>query len=980
MDNTFAPIWGSLIVLIVCPLLGGLPLIDWLTYAVTGRQLARLGTGNVSVSAAFYHGGKVAGILAVISEAAKGIVAVLLTRLFFPSGSVWELLALIALVMGRYWMGKGAGTTNVTWGILAHDIRVFTITILLGGISFTITRDRKRGKVVVLAWLAVVIILFHVEEVEYWGVAIALSSLLWWIYQQIPDDLDLSATGVNSQSSKVFRFFQATKNIVSLDGKLKSDRVGAKAANLALVKRMGYTVPDGWVLSPGEDSQALVNYLQPSPERPLVVRSSAIGEDSETASAAGQYLSILNVAGKEALKTAILDCQASYLTKSAQSYRLTHQQQTGAMAVLVQQQIAGVYSGVAFSRDPVNSLNNGVAIEALPGGATGVVSGRITPQRYQVILPELPSSAEPDRNTTHQIVITPSPEEIIDSIPRDVLESVALLAREMEEIFRGTPQDIEWTYDGAKLWLLQVRPITTLDTIWTRKIAAEVIPGQIHPLTWSVNQPLTCGVWGELFTVVLGKKARDLDFNLTATLHYGRAYFNASLLGDIFLRMGLPPESLEFLTRGEKFSKPPILSTIKNIPGLWRLLQREWHLYSDFDRDYRNSFEPLLIDLQETPASELTATEILTRIDDIIAALEKATYYSILAPLSFAIRQGLFRVSLNDLDNSQTPEVTSMQSLAIIAADTQKLIAKEQITMNSCASLFAYLAENTEGESIINRFNNWLAQYGYLGDVTTDIAVPRWLDNPRPAREMFSRFFFDSVACKQAIAVKKEVSASWLDKLVQNRLNLKGKVSATYSKLLAHLRWSFLALEAIWLSQDLLSQKGEIFFLERSEINQIVARTNQFNLKQLLETRQHLWQQEQKLSLIPYLVYGNPDSDQLIFEPNNLTNSNILTGIGTSSGQIEGTIKVVSNLQQNTQNINKKTILVVPYTDAGWSSLLTLAGGLISEVGGRLSHGAIIAREYGIPAVMDIPYATQLLHDGKRVRINGQTGIIEILD
>ena len=108
-----------------------------------------------------------------------------------------------------------------------------------------------------------------------------------------------------------------------------------------------------------------------------------------------------------------------------------------------------------------------------------------------------------------------------------------------------------------------------------------------------------------------------------------------------------------------------------------------------------------------------------------------------------------------------------MQSLAIIAADTQKLIAKEQITMNSCASLFAYLAENTEGESIINRFNNWLAQYGYLGDVTTDIAVPRWLDNPRPAREMFSRFFFDLVACKQAIAVKKEVSASWLDKLVQ---------------------------------------------------------------------------------------------------------------------------------------------------------------------------------------------------------------------
>lgn len=78
------PIWGSLVIFIVCPLLGGLPLIDWITYAITGRQLTKLGTGNVSVSAAFYHGGKLVGILAVISEAAKGIIAVLLARAFFP--------------------------------------------------------------------------------------------------------------------------------------------------------------------------------------------------------------------------------------------------------------------------------------------------------------------------------------------------------------------------------------------------------------------------------------------------------------------------------------------------------------------------------------------------------------------------------------------------------------------------------------------------------------------------------------------------------------------------------------------------------------------------------------------------------------------------------------------------------------------------------------------------------------------------------
>ncbi len=153
-------------------------------------------------------------------------------------------------------------------------------------------------------------------------------------------------------------------------------------------------------------------------------------------------------------------------------------------------------------------------------------------------------------------------------VPPGLIQQVAFLARHLEAHYHGVPQDIEWSYDGHNLWLLQARPITTLLPIWTRKIASEVIPGLIRPLTWSINRPLTCGVWGELFTVVLGKRATGLDFNQTATLHFSRAYFNASFLGQIFRRMGLPPESLEFfLTRGAKFSKPPLRSTLRNILG-----------------------------------------------------------------------------------------------------------------------------------------------------------------------------------------------------------------------------------------------------------------------------------------------------------------------------------------------------------------------------------------------------------------------------
>ncbi|MGF1541082.1 MAG: glycerol-3-phosphate acyltransferase, partial [Pleurocapsa sp.] len=931
-----APIWGSLVISFACPLLGGLPLIDWMTYAVTGRQLTKLGTGNVSVSAAFYHGGKLAGILAVLSEAGKGILAVLLARAFFPTGSVWEIIAIIALVFGRYWLGKGAGTTNAVWGIVTHDAIAAGLVFLISGVGFTIIRNRQLGKLGALVLLVIIIGLRHPSQPEYGIAAIALGSLLWWIYRQIPDDLDLSGTTGSTDIQGMFRFFQGDRTIISLENKLVPQKVGQKAANLSLLKRMGYPVPDGWVVKAGEDSKPLLEMLQPSEEHPLVVRSSAVGEDSLAASAAGQYLSVLNITNTPALQIAISDCQASYLANTAIFYRQERQSEVGSMSVLIQKQINGIFSGVAFSRDPVDRLNDAVAIEALPGNASQVVSGKFNPQRYRVSIPSASSLTE------KITIVRETHQEYSREIPQDVLESVALLAREMEELFDGIPQDLEWTYDGEKVWILQARPITTLQPIWTRRIAAEVIPGKIRPLTWSINQPLTCGVWGQLFTLVLGKKARDLDFEKTATLHFSSAYFNATLLGQIFRRMGLPPESLEFLTRGEKFTKPPLSSTIKNLPGLWRLIKREWNLEQDFDRDDSKLFAPSLSVLEATPAQQLSSREILTRIHTILELLNKATYYNILAPLSFSLRQSILRVAETELSHAQIPEIQAVKALAKVASETRKLLAAEQITLDSSASLFAHIAENPEGGSIMEQFDAWLNTYGYLSEVATDIAVPRWQDNQAIPRDMFARFFFNIEQRSNPRLAPTDQSNSWQTKIVQSRLNLKGQVAKVYNKLLAHLRWSFLALEAQWLSEGILNNPGDIFFLSFAEINDIELEgeaTAIASWPQLILQRQNQWQQDRELTRLPYVVYGNPESHNLL--PVTVPHQGKLSGIGTSPGQIEGLIKIVSDLHQIEQ-IDRQTIIVVPYTDAGWSPILARAGGLISEVGGRLSHGAIV--------------------------------------
>jgi pyruvate,water dikinase len=952
-------LWGILVILIVCPILGALPLIAWITYALKGKRLARVGTGNVSVSAAFYHGGKFVGTLAVVSEALKGIIAVFLARAFFPTGSYWEIIALITLVIGRFAMGKGAGTTNVTWGFFVHDPLVAGFVAFVAGISFIVFRSHRLIKFGVLVLLPLFVALLHTEDVPRIIAAMGLAGLLGWIYTQIADDMNLPTPAAETESQAMLEYLRGEQTIVTLDDELDPTIMGSKAATLSQIKRWGYPVPKGWVLSPIEDAQELIEFLQPSRLSPLVVRSSAIGEDSNQASAAGQYQTVLNVTSQAELQQAIAQVQASYNQPTAVQYRQDRGAKDAAMAVLIQQQVQSVFSGVAFSRDPITQQGEAVMIEALPGSPAQVVSGKITPEQYRAFIVDTGN-------------LTCVKLEGTGRVPLAIIKQVAYLARRLEKRYHGVPQDVEWSYDGQTLWVLQARPITTLLPIWTRKIAAEVIPGVIHPLTWSINRPLTCGVWGDIFTIVLGDAALGLDFTETATLHYSRAYFNASLLWEIFLRMGLPPESLEFLTRGAKMSKPPLDSTLHNLPGLAKLLWQDISLTKDFKQDYRYKFIPGLTKLANELPEDLDASQLLTRIDLILDLLRQGTYYSILAPLSAALRQAILHVEDQKIDNSVTPEVASLRSLRLLAAD-----AKQILPEFAPENVFEELAQIPAGEKILADFNELLEDYGYLSEVGTDIAVPTWREKPQAVKQLFVQLMQEN---------EPATSRDWKDSgnrqrgFVQGRVDLKGRVTEVYSRLLAELRWSFLALEKIWLKSGLLRKTGDIFFLEIEEVRRLIDGSDRELLKQiweLVEIRRSQHLQDSQITDVPLVFYGNTPPRPL--PPSAQFFDQILQGIPASNGQAQGRVKVLRNLQE-IANIDKHTILVVPYTDSGWAPLLVRAGGLISEAGGRLSHGAIVAREYGIPAIMDVRGATYILQDGQQVRIDGSKGTVELED
>jgi pyruvate,water dikinase len=917
------------------------------------------------------------GLLAVGIEATKSLLVVAIAQYWFPTAPVWQLLALVALILGRFWTTRGAGTTNVVWGIIAYDWRVAFWIVLISGTTFTLMRDRQKGRLLVL-FLLPLIIAIQRQSVAETLAAMLLAVLIGWFYSQIPDDLDLADEPENSQSQTMFRFFRGNRALRPLRQPVAIVMAGQKAATLSQLSQWGFAVPQGWILSPGDDPELVIAALTPSPEHPLVVRSSAIGEDTETASAAGQYQSVLNVRSRQALRDAIATCQDFYDHPTAVQYRLDRGLPDQAMAVLIQRQIQGVFSGVAFSRDPLAGERDVVVIETLKGQASQVVSGRYSPARYTL-------APTPEANDPWQVLEPGSdrPEGGEDAPPLALLYQVASLVRELEARFRGIPQDLEWSDDGQQLWVLQTRPITNLRPIWTRKIAAEVIPGVISPLTWSINSPLTCGVWGQLFARFLhqGKDTPVFDFQTMAKLFYGRAYFNATLLGEVFLQMGLPPTSLEFLTRGTSMGRPSLGAMVGNVPGLLRLIRDERRLDRQFYRQDYPQLQSILTQLQQQPVGTLSPAALVARGTTIQSALTVATYYQIMVPIGTAVRQKLLQLADQDLDRSQLPEVRAMRALEAIATDLRAQLFNLDLMPQAAehqSDLMAWVLETPVLATIHPAIATFFENYGYLSEVTTDIAVPNWLDDPRPLNLLLWQ------TLQAEIPIPKRSPVGLRGKWLRSRLMLKGQVAEVYNQLLAHLRWTILALEEQWVQAETLDEPGDIFFLEWAEIEAAVQSLNPamiITLRGRISDRRQDYQRQQELTQIPTVIYGNSPSPlaALSAEAVTLGDPNTLQGIGASAGQAEGIIQIVPSFRELPAQIGREMILVVPYTDAGWGPVLARSGGIIAEVGGQLSHGAIVAREYGIPAIMEVHQASQRLRNGQRVRIDGRLGTILII-
>ncbi|MEG4986493.1 glycerol-3-phosphate acyltransferase [Microcoleus sp. BR0-C5] len=1004
--------------------LGALPLTGWAVRVFSRRDLRALGTGNVGVSAAFIHGGKLAGIAAVLAEIARGIVPVLAGRFCFPDAPAIAIALLIPLVAGRYAIARGGGVTNAVWGLLVFSPPVAVSSGIWGLLVWGLAQrwwgegDRARlfasrcGCLCTPIWVWV----WRQSMPEFLAAA-GLALLLAAINFSQGDDMALS------KSDQLF----------SLDDSLDAAICGDKAAKLSQLKRAGFNVPSGWILSQeagighrasgighrGNSEElsipnSLIENLKSKIQNRMIVRSSAAGEDGDTSSAAGQYQTIGPVFTEAELIDGINRCRQSYWTAEALAYRRQGQLPDTQMAVLIQPYIDSQIAGVMFSRNPLDGGSQ-IIIEALPGGAESVVGGQVTPVHWEI-----------DFSAPEILEKQLSALETNSIINKQIIAELVKQAQAIEAFFHGIPQDIEWSWDGEKVWILQSRPITNLQPFWTRTIAAEVIPGAIRPLTWSINRPLTCEVWGEIFQVVLGDRAIGLNFNETATLLGSHAYFNATLLGEIFRMMGLPEQGLEFLLRGQKMGKPPLGKILPNLPGLWRLVQRERALNAEFKGDRTSIFLPALQSLEKEEGSSATdsvtdvtdvspmevgrgkkeegrrkkeegrgkreeeiltpnaqfpmpnyqyLTELLERAEQIQEWLKPITYYNILGPIGLAIRKAIFRVNDDWLANDSAPEIASVRALQQLAHKLRQAAVSQPDETVSVAHLAQTFAETPALQA---DFEKWLNIYGYLSEVGTDIAVPTWREQP----EIYQKLLINMAQKAETNLVEKHeigltFSQKWrLDKC-QERALVKNEISEIYARLLAHLRWTFLEIEACGLAMQVFQESGDIFYLEFGEIQQWIRSGASVSFQDTISQRRDRLLADRDRP-IPPVVYGNllPNSQTRSIE---LATSatNIMQGIPASIGRVEGFVKICRTASTD---LGENAIAVVPYTDAGWAPLLLGATAIIAEVGGQLSHGAIIAREYKIPAVMNISEATTRLRDGQKVRVDGYLGTVELLD
>jgi phosphohistidine swiveling domain-containing protein len=803
------------------------------------------------------------------------------------------------------------------------------------------------------------------------------------------------------------------------------DAVGGKGLSLGLLARAGLPVPAGFCVtsaahrrlrgqSPRADGAlvaAIADAYRHLGAGTVAVRSSATAEDGAVMSFAGQQETILGVSGDGPVLDAVAQCWASLDSERAVAYR--HKQGLDdaglAMAVVVQRLVPAEVAGVLFTLDPLDPEGKRMLVEASWGLGESVVSGKVTPDRYhidraggQVVDRTINTKTTMITSTASQAV--PADKQNVPCLTDGQLGELAELGRRVEA-FYGDHRDIEWAWAGGKFWLLQARPITTVSaaerervrgeeiealrakaepggTVWARFNLAESLP-EPTPMTWAIVRRFMSGQGG------FGLTYRDLGYEPDPSLNEvgvydlvcGRPYCNLSREPRMSAR-GQPLEhsfaALKKAPHTAMYPRPELNSSKVG----WRFwLFQPVHIFRSFrfelqlQRWVRTFAERLRGEIIPAFAAETAkgAEEDLSKLDD--AALLQRLEHWIRRTLYDFARESLKATVLGAVAMGKV-ELVLTKPLG--AERTHAAVG--ELTMgvrpDAEADLPGAIRDLAEGK--IDRAA-FLKRFGHRGPQEMELAQPRWSEDPsalggargvsegRTLPHATGSDAWERIAAEAKLSsLQRQIVEPEL-KSLQDYLSLRETGKHTLMKGYALIRRVLVELDR----RHHLG--GGIFFLTPEELPQLAKGEN---LSKLIEERRR--RRQVALSLeVPQVLFS--DDLEAIGRPAAVSDGDAMQGVPLSAGVAEAPALVLDR-PDGAAVPAEPYILVCPSTDPAWVPLFVGAKGLVMETGGVLSHGAIVAREFGLPAVAGLAGVHKRLKTGQRLRIDGGGGTVALLD
>jgi len=851
----------------------------------------------------------------------------------------------------------------------------------------------------------------------------------------------------------------ALRYIVPLDEATLPELAGSKAHNLYRVMKLGLPVPDGFVVT----TYAFETYLEENDlaERiraesaarirdliintplsselrdwlhsaaaelldrgPVVVRSSAIGEDSARASFAGQLDSFLHVQTFAELEKALLACWASCWSERAIAYRAARGIEVSGMGVIVQAQVDALAAGVLFTR----TADGTILVEHTSGLGDALVAGAMDPGRFVL------------QRSGHGLIVLSAGEHPVKNVEnllfsRSRLTELSRLANTLEAGLGGA-QDVEWAIGrSGLLYIVQSRPITAIPTVkapvggqvrWSDANVNENFPAPISPFLYSIASAGYAHYFRNLARAFGLSRTRiaamDDALRHIIGVHGARMYYNLTNIHTV-LRMAPFGDALvaafnNFVGAGGSFGDTARIkaSRVREVVELSFIAVKVTSLYLFLGRRVA-SFERIVDDFAERTERLATLSLrdlrlLLNELMDIrchrwtnasLADAASMVCYAILRRLVQAEGSG----TLHNTLLKAIPGLVSgkpVQQLWELSRNVRADAKLRTLFESDSETVVNQIALDPELAGFRARFEDYLQRWGFRCSAELMLTVASFQEEPALLVDIiraYSRRDCESpdAALSKQLAEREQETCSLLRRLRWHRAVLlpivlrwtqaaiayRERARLKQALLYSRCRRLALALGDQLVTRGHLADREDIFWLTVSEVDELAAGRAMFphHVQELTTMRKRA--HEELAATHPLNDFTLPeggylcgDSDSADITPPR-KDSRTLNGVGACGGRVTGRPVVLRDASE-AGKLAAADILVTRQTDPGWASVFFLIKGLVIERGGMLSHGAIVAREFGIPCVVGVQHATRELLRVGQIEVDGDQGKVHVLD